>query len=57
MGKTDIFLVLLLKEFERMKPRFDRLQTMKTNESLRPEELLNDDTLGYYGNFKKLDVD
>ncbi|XP_019773662.1 uncharacterized protein LOC109546927 isoform X2 [Dendroctonus ponderosae] len=49
--------LLLLKEFERMTPRFDRLQTMRTDESLRPAELQNDDTLGYYGNFKKLDLD
>ncbi|KAJ3624276.1 hypothetical protein MTP99_017914 [Tenebrio molitor] len=37
--------------------RFDRLDTLRVNENLRPEEFNNDEILGFYGNFKKLDVD
>ncbi|KAJ8913655.1 hypothetical protein NQ315_007372 [Exocentrus adspersus] len=37
--------------------RFDKLDTMKVKEELRPTPLENDDILGYHGNFKKLDVD
>ncbi|KAH0815866.1 hypothetical protein MTP99_017921 [Tenebrio molitor] len=43
-----------LKEFE---DRFDQLDQMRVDESLRPEKLVNNDILGFYGNFKKLDVD
>lgn len=39
------------------KDRFDKLATMKTNESLRPGKPVNDEVLGFYGNFKKLQVD
>lgn len=38
-------------------PRFDQLATMRVKEELRPNPLNNDEILGYYGNFKKLDVD
>jgi hypothetical protein len=37
--------------------RFDRLDTLRVNENLRPAEFNNDEILGFYGNFKKLDVD
>lgn len=37
--------------------RFDKLDAMRVDERLRPEKLSNDDILGYYGSFKKLDVD
>ncbi|KAJ3647070.1 hypothetical protein Zmor_024617 [Zophobas morio] len=36
---------------------FDRLDEIKVNEELRPEKLEDDDTLGFYGSFKKIDVD
>lgn len=44
---------MLRENFE----RFDKLDQMKVKEDLRPNPLKNDDVLGYYGNFKKLDVD
>jgi hypothetical protein len=37
--------------------RFDELDGLRVEESLRPERLNNDEILGFYGNFKKLDVD
>ncbi|CAG9858028.1 unnamed protein product [Phyllotreta striolata] len=36
---------------------FDELQKLKVDEKLRPEPLNNSEVLGYYGSFKKLDVD
>ncbi|CAG9859310.1 unnamed protein product [Phyllotreta striolata] len=36
--------------------RFQKLETMHVNESLRPEELRNEEDL-FYGNFKKIDID
>jgi hypothetical protein len=39
------------------KEYFDRLDTLKVNEDLRPEKLINDDFLGFYGTFKHLDID
>ncbi|XP_028140953.2 clavesin-1-like isoform X1 [Diabrotica virgifera virgifera] len=44
------------KMFE-YKDRFDKLETLQVNEELRPEKLENDELLGYYGNFKKIDTD
>ncbi|XP_028140957.2 alpha-tocopherol transfer protein-like isoform X1 [Diabrotica virgifera virgifera] len=44
------------KMFE-YKDRFDKLEKMQVNEVLRPEKLENDEILGYYGNFKKIDTD
>ncbi|XP_023013366.2 retinol-binding protein pinta [Leptinotarsa decemlineata] len=37
--------------------RFDALVKMKIDEKLRPEPLVNDEILGFHGNFKNLDVD
>ncbi|XP_066157989.1 retinol-binding protein pinta-like [Euwallacea fornicatus] len=45
------------KEFQNNKALFDKLTTMRVDESKRPTKLTNDDILGFYGNFKKLDVD
>ncbi|CAH1108276.1 unnamed protein product [Psylliodes chrysocephalus] len=44
-------------KLERYQPRYEQLQKLKVNEVLRPEPLVNSDFLGYYGNFKKIDVD
>ncbi|CAG9861570.1 unnamed protein product [Phyllotreta striolata] len=43
-----------LRDYEK---RFDELEEMTVDESLRPEPLVNSDILGYYGNFKKIEVD
>lgn len=39
------------------KSYFDHLDTLRVDENLRPENLIDDDFLGVYGNFKKLDID
>lgn len=36
---------------------FDHLEKLKVNEDLRPNKLENDEILGFYGNFKKLNLD
>ncbi|XP_030756396.1 alpha-tocopherol transfer protein-like [Sitophilus oryzae] len=46
-----------IEKFGQYKDLFDKLGAMRVNESLRPTRLVNDEVLGYYGNFKKLDVD
>nr|CAH7768954.1 unnamed protein product [Callosobruchus chinensis] len=48
---------LWLKKLEEYQERFDKLDTLRVNEQLRPTPLKNDDVLGYHGNFQKLDVD
>ncbi|XP_050302049.1 uncharacterized protein LOC126740164 [Anthonomus grandis grandis] len=47
---------LFLQKYEKHKDRFMELSKMTVDESLRPEKLKNDDVLGYYGNFKKLNL-
>ncbi|KAJ3617683.1 hypothetical protein MTP99_006780 [Tenebrio molitor] len=39
------------------KDRFDQLDKLRVDESLRPDPLQNDEILGFHGNFKKLSVD
>ncbi|XP_060533762.1 uncharacterized protein LOC132706435 [Cylas formicarius] len=46
-----------LKKFSNYEKHFEDVITLRTNESLRPAKLVNDEILGYYGNFKALDVD
>nr|CAH7724661.1 unnamed protein product [Callosobruchus chinensis] len=46
-----------VKAFEKYADRFDKMAKLKVNEQLRPTPLVNDDILGIYGNFKKLNVD
>jgi hypothetical protein len=48
---------LTRRKLAQYQERFDRLDALRVNENLRPEELDNDEILGFYGNFKKLDVD
>ncbi|XP_076256043.1 alpha-tocopherol transfer protein-like [Rhynchophorus ferrugineus] len=48
---------LLLKKFEENKESYERVSKLRVNESLRPDKLVNDDLLGYYGNFRKINVD
>jgi hypothetical protein len=48
---------LMQVKLEEFQYRFDQLDQMRVDESLRPEKLVNNDILGFYGNFKKLDVD
>jgi hypothetical protein len=56
--RVDVVLsgILKMKMMEH-KEYFDRLDTLKVNEDLRPEKLINDDFLGFYGTFKHLDID
>ncbi|CAG9759871.1 unnamed protein product [Ceutorhynchus assimilis] len=48
---------LWIQKLKENKDLFDQLGTMRVDESKRPTKLVNDDVLGFYGNFKKLDVD
>lgn len=47
----------VLKMYEEKKDRFELLRTLRVDESLRPQPLINDDILGYYGNFRTISVD
>lgn len=51
------FIEMMHRKYEEYKPRFDKIQFMKADESLRPSKLENDDILGYYGSFKQIGVD
>ncbi|KAL1493411.1 hypothetical protein ABEB36_011471 [Hypothenemus hampei] len=48
---------LWIKRFEEKRELFDKLTTLRVDESKRPQKLVNDEVLGFYGNFKKLDID
>jgi hypothetical protein len=51
------FLEMTRLKLTEYQERFDHLDTMRVDEGLRPEKLDNDEILGFYGNFKNLDVD
>ncbi|KAG5886262.1 hypothetical protein JTB14_020825 [Gonioctena quinquepunctata] len=42
------------RKFADYKDRFNTLDKLRVNEALRPIPLVNDEILGYYGNFKKV---
>ncbi|XP_050304994.1 retinol-binding protein pinta-like [Anthonomus grandis grandis] len=46
-----------IEKLREWKPRFDKIQYMKVDESKRPSKLENDDVLGYYGSFRQIGVD
>ncbi|KAJ3640660.1 hypothetical protein Zmor_027208 [Zophobas morio] len=47
----------LENEFKEHQEFFDDLENFKVDEALRPEKLRNDELLGFYGNFRRLDID
>ncbi|CAG9770316.1 unnamed protein product [Ceutorhynchus assimilis] len=48
---------MLHQQYELHKDRFLELEKLTVDESLRPTKLQNDEILGYYGSFRKLNVD
>ncbi|CAG9770320.1 unnamed protein product [Ceutorhynchus assimilis] len=48
---------MLSKKYEEHKDMYLKLEKLSVDETLRPAKLRNDDILGYYGNFKKINVD
>ncbi|XP_044253581.1 uncharacterized protein LOC123004396 [Tribolium madens] len=48
---------LLKLKYLEYQDRFDQVEAMKVAKNLRPYKLDNDDFLGFYGNFKKLELD
>lgn len=56
-GSLEELREYVYNKYEENKDRYELLRKLKVDESLRPEPLVNDDILGYYGNFKKISVD
>jgi hypothetical protein len=48
---------MTIRKFAQYQERFDELDSLRVDETLRPQKLNNDEILGFYGNFKKLEVD
>ncbi|KAJ3652777.1 hypothetical protein Zmor_018711 [Zophobas morio] len=48
---------MMVAEYQQHLGFFDDLEKFKVDENLRPAKLENDEMLGFYGNFKKLNVD
>lgn len=53
----NLFSELTEQKLLEHKDRFNSLVKLRTDESLRPGKAVNDELLGFYGNFKKLQVD
>ncbi|XP_063903560.1 alpha-tocopherol transfer protein-like [Zophobas morio] len=47
----------LEEKYRKNQDLFDRLDKIKIDETLRPTKLENSDVLGYYGSFKKIEID
>lgn len=48
---------MVIELFREYSKRYEQLEKFRTNELLRPGKPVNDDFFGFYGNFKKLQVD
>lgn len=48
---------MVKEKFKEHTERYEQLARLKSNESLRPGKPVNDEFFGFYGNFKKLQVD
>lgn len=48
---------MVIAKLSSYQDRFDKLDNMKVDESLRAEKLNPDEVLGIYGKFKKLHFD
>ena len=53
-SKISVMMQTKLSEYQ---DRFDQLDKLKVNENLRPQKLDNDEILGFYGSFKKINID
>ncbi|KAJ3652769.1 hypothetical protein Zmor_018706 [Zophobas morio] len=48
---------MMVAEYQQHLSFFDDLEKFKVDENLRPANLENDEMLGFYGNFKKMNAD
>ncbi|XP_063917461.1 retinol-binding protein pinta-like [Zophobas morio] len=53
----DQYNVMMQTKLSEYQDRFDQLDKLKVNENLRPQKLDNDEILGFYGSFKKINID
>ncbi|KAF5284662.1 hypothetical protein FQR65_LT13493 [Abscondita terminalis] len=57
LKSLQVYQDLWMRKFEHEKLVFDRLRTLRVNENLRPQKLLEDDIFGVQGNFRQLSMD